>query len=86
MEHLDAQALGGLRVIPHGAPPVSPLRTLDDKGRKPRRRGKAKHEVEVRYLAARELELQPVVRPDADLDAERGADPIPIEEAKELPL
>src|SRR5258708_31475777 len=80
MEHLDAQALGGLRIVLHGAPPVSPLRALDDKGRKPRRRGKTKHEVEVGYLAARKLELQPVVGPDRDLDAERGADPIPVEE------
>ena len=80
MEHDDAEALGGLGIVLHRTPPIAPLGILEDPGHEPGRARKSEREVEIRDLVAWKLEQEPAVAANGDLDAEGGADPVPIEE------
>src|SRR6202007_29294 len=76
----DAEALGGLGIVLHRAPPIAPLGILEEPGYEPGRARKREREIEIRDLVAWKLEQEPAVAANGDLDAEGGADPVPIEE------
>ena len=86
IEHDDAEAFGGLRIVLHRAPPIAPFGILQPPGDEPGDAGQSEREIEIRQLVARELELEPAVAAHGDLDAECGARPIPVVEQQQPDL
>ena len=80
LEDHDAEALGRVRVVLHGAPPIAPARVLDRERDEPGDDAEGEGHVDVGQLRGRgELQGEPVVRPgDRPVDAGRGARPVPV--------
>ena len=53
IEHDDAEAFGGVRIVLHRAPPIAPFGIFQPPGDEPGDAGQRQREVEIRQLAAR---------------------------------
>ena len=86
IEHDDAEAFSGVRIVLHRAPPIAPFGILQPPGDEPGDAGQRQRKVEVRQLAARELEFEPAVAAHGNLDAQCRARPIPVVEQQQPDL
>ena len=86
IEHVDAEAFGGVRIVLYRAPPIAPFGIFQPPGDEPGDAGQRQREVEIRQLAARELELQPAIAAHRDIDAQRRPRPVPVVEQQQPDL
>ena len=86
IEHDDAEAFSRFRVVLYRAPPIAPFGIFQPPGDEPGDAGQRQREVEIRQLAARELEFQPTVAAHGNIDAHCRARPIPVVEQQQPDL